>query len=211
MVSGENDRQIAFVDGGNWQENRNGTAIAGTYVYQQASDSRHAALNLDEPGFSEIVSLNFTSTNNGTFAYTGGRTGQGYFTLNQQPDPGGDPEPGGTPDPDALAPASLNGKTMLGTLYFTSTGPVGQTHTYTFSAGTFHDSDSPEESDGRYTWQPNGNNATLQLNYTKPASFSGDTHELNMRFNTATSGDFNSVYTKDDGTVIQINGTFEFQ
>ncbi len=206
-VSGENDRQITFSDASNWQENDN--SAVGTYSYQANQDGRTAVLTLNQSGASQTITFNFSSTTGGNFAYTAGRNGSGTFTLTQNQNPG--PPPPIDPPPGGKAPASLGGKTMLGTRTFTSTGPVGQTHTYTFTANTFHDADPPEQSDGNYVYQPNGDSASLQLNYTKPATFAGDTHDLQMRFDTPTSGVFTSTYTRDDGTMIQINGNFEFQ
>jgi hypothetical protein len=100
---------------------------------------------------------------------------------------------------------------MFGTRTFTSTGPVGQTHIYTFTASTFHDSDAPEEADGNYTYTANGDSAILMLNYTAPEDFSGDRHDIQLNFNESTRGTFTSTYTRQDGTTITINGTFEFQ
>lgn len=109
-----------------------------------------------------------------------------------------------------LAYSSLAGRTMLGTRTFTSTGPVGQTHVYTFTQNTFHDSDPPEESDGNYTYSATGNTASLVLNYTSPAEFQGDRHEMTLNFQEVGRGTFTSSYVRDDGTVITINGNFEF-
>ena len=209
-VTGENDRQIAFTDASNWQEIRGTTTVTGTYTYQANQDGRSAAVTLSEPGGSQALGLTFSSSNNGLFNYTAGREGQGTFTLaqsqNSQPPPDQNPPP-----IQGNAPASLAGKTMLATRTFTSTGPVGQTHTYTFTNTSFHDSDPPEESAGRYDYHPDQGSASLDLDYTTPASFSKDTQQLEMRFDTPTTGIFTSTYTRGDGTVIQINGTFEFQ
>ncbi|MGV3771920.1 MAG: hypothetical protein ACO1QB_03400 [Verrucomicrobiales bacterium] len=104
---------------------------------------------------------------------------------------------------------SLSGLTMRATRTYTSTGPVGQTHTYTFSGSTFHDSDPPEESDGDYTYITTGvNSATLQLRYSSPEEFAGDLHDMNMQFTTPQDGTFTSTYQRHDGTNIEINGTF---
>jgi hypothetical protein len=98
---------------------------------------------------------------------------------------------------------------MRATRTFTSTGPVGQTHTYTFTAGAFHDSDAPEESDGNYTFSRNGSSAaTLQLRYTSPEDFAGDIHDINLQYNSSHEGTFTSTYQRQDGTTIEINGTF---
>jgi hypothetical protein len=107
------------------------------------------------------------------------------------------------------APVSLHARTLYGTRTFTSTGPTGQTHTYTFSGNMFHDSDPPEESDGTFTYNANNSHATLVFNYTTPAEFVGDRHELDMQYTARDRGTFTSTYTRGDGTVIVINGTFE--
>ena len=100
---------------------------------------------------------------------------------------------------------------MLGTRTFTSTGPVGQTHKYTFSGSRFHDSDAPEESDGNFVWNPGNNAAVLDLDYTSPASFANDSHHLQMTFTEKDKGTFDSTYQKGDGTIITIRGTFVIQ
>jgi hypothetical protein len=100
---------------------------------------------------------------------------------------------------------------MLGTRTYTSTGPVGQTHKYTFNATRFHDSDPPEESDGNYTYVAGNSSASLDLRYTSPSGFVGDHHQLQMQFNEKDRGNFQSTYQRGDGTVITINGTFVIQ
>lgn len=100
---------------------------------------------------------------------------------------------------------------MFGTRTFTSTGPSGQTHTYTFSADTFHDSDAPEESDGTYTYSASSSAATLNLVYTGPVDFEGDRHNLTLNFTAKDRGTFQSTYVRGDGTSIVINGDFEFE
>ena len=112
---------------------------------------------------------------------------------------------------NGFAPNSLAGRKMLGTRTFTSTGPVGQTHTYTFSSTKFHDSDPPEESDGNYTYSAGNSSAVLDLHYTSPAGFVGDNHHIEMNFTERDKGSFQSVYTRGDGTAITINGTFVIQ
>src|SRR5687768_13116926 len=87
---------------------------------------------------------------------------------------------GGGAGYNGFTPNSLAGRRMLGTRTFTSTGPVGQTHTYTFSATRFHDSDPPEEADGNYVYNPGNNTAVLDLDYTSPAGFANDSHNLTM-------------------------------
>ncbi len=111
---------------------------------------------------------------------------------------------------NGFAPVSIAGRTMFGTRVTTSTGTSGQTHTYTFSSNTFHDSDSPEESGGTYTYTAGSSSATLHLVYTGPADFVGDRHDLNMTFLTKDHGNFDSTYTRGDNTTITITGTFEF-
>ncbi len=207
VVPAENNRDIVFTDDTNWTETRDNGTINGTYSYQK-NDSHTATVNLNEPGNPQTISLNFSSPTTGAAMYTAGRAGSGTFTLTQtQPDP----PPIEPPPQTGNAPSSLSGKTMLATRTFTSTGPVGQTHTYTFSNNGFHDSDAPEESDGNYVYHPNGDNASLELNYTSPASFDGDKQDMQMRFDTTSSGAFTSTYNRDDGTMIQINGTFVIQ
>jgi hypothetical protein len=100
---------------------------------------------------------------------------------------------------------------MLGTRTFTSTGPVGQTHKYTFTGTRFHDSDAPEESEGNFTYNPSNNFAVLDLDYTGPASFANDSHHLEMTFTEKDKGTFQSQYKRGDGTIITINGTFVIQ
>src|SRR4051812_21494350 len=97
---------------------------------------------------------------------------------------------------NGFTPNSLSGRTMLGTRTFTSTGPVGQTHHYTFSGSRFHDSDPPEESEGNFTYNPANNAAVLDLDYTGPASFSNDSHHLDLMFTEKDKGDFTSTYKK---------------
>jgi hypothetical protein len=112
---------------------------------------------------------------------------------------------------NGFAPVSIAGRTMEGTRTFTSTGPSGQTHIYTFNTGTFHDSDPPEESGGNYTYTAGNSTATLDLQYNTPAVFVGDRHQLTLTFTAKDSGNFQSTYTRGDGTTIVINGTFFFQ
>jgi hypothetical protein len=100
---------------------------------------------------------------------------------------------------------------MSGIRTFTSTGSNGQTHTYTFGNGTFHDEDGAEQADGTFVYNANNSHATLTLNYTGPQTFVGDKHELSMNFSAKDSGDFQSTYTRGDQTIITINGTFSFE
>ena len=201
--TGNSTREISFETGSNvWSENQNGTVRGGTYQYTAGNNS--AELILSECGVSSTVRLTFSSADTGAFL---AEQDQGTFRLQSAPDPGpgpGDPEPG-------LAPPSLAGRVLYGTRTFTSTGPVGQTHVYTFSPNDFHDSDPPEESDGSYSYAPNGDHASLTLAYETPREFDGDLHELAMTFESETSGSFESTYTRRDGTMIQINGTFRIE
>jgi hypothetical protein len=112
---------------------------------------------------------------------------------------------------NGFAPNSVAGRKILGTRTFTSTGPVGQTHVYTFSSTKFHDSDPPEESDGNYTYAAGNSSAVLDLHYTSPSGFVGDNHHIEMNFTEQDKGNFQSVYTRGDGTAITINGTFVIQ
>jgi hypothetical protein len=109
------------------------------------------------------------------------------------------------------APVSIAGRTMFGTRTFTSTGPNGQTHTYTFGNGTFHDEDGPEQADGTFVYNANNSAATLTFNYLTPAEFAGDTHVLTMTFTEKDRGTFRSTYNRGDGTAITINGDFVFE
>jgi hypothetical protein len=119
----------------------------------------------------------------------------------------------GTPSTsyNGFAPTAIDGRVMFGTRTFTSTGPNGQTHTYTFGNGTFHDSDAPEESDGTFVYNAGNSTATMQLNYTRPSTFAGDSQQWTMTFTAKDKGTFQSTYTRGDGTAITINGNFEFQ
>ena len=203
-LSGNSTREITFEPEGNiWSENQNGTVHGGTYQYSATGNS--AELILSESAASSTVRLTFSSNDSG--AYLADQD-QGTFRLQSAPDPN-DPGPG---DPGGgLAATGLNGRILHGTRTFTSTGPVGQTHVYTFSGNNFHDSDPPEESDGMYNYAPNGDHALLTLAYETPREFSGDRHEMALTFETETSGTFESTYTRRDGTMIQINGTFRIE
>lgn len=197
-------------DNASWSEDRDGSTVSGTYRYSILPNTSSAELFLTEEAAESRIVLTFNSQTTGSYVDTD-KEANGTFELQPiTPDPGTDP--GNEPPPnDGLAPSSLAGKTMYGTRTFTSTGPVGQTHVYTFTLNTFHDSDPPEESDGAYLYQPSGNTASLMLNYYSPAGFNGDSHELQMTFHTADAGVFQSLYTRRDGTVIRINGTFTLE
>lgn len=205
----EGERQIVFSDDGNWSNYSTRGEASGTYVYHRDGPNT-ATLTLQGTNGTEVVSLTFSSPQNGVYTYTSGPPISGGFTLEAAPDTEPpDPTPPTQPPKTGLAPSSLAGKTMLGTRTATSTGPKGQTHVYTFTSRSFHDSDPPEESDGNYTYTPNGDRANLVLDYTRPKAFDGDHHDIQMTFISETKGTFTSVYTRKDGTVINIDGYFE--
>lgn len=211
--SGSADARVVTLqeDNTNWTETRDGTTVTGTYRYAPQPNTSTADLFLTEEAVESHIVLTFNSPNSGAFVNAAQQV-NGTFELQPiTPDPDPDPNPNDPPPNDGLAPSSLSRKTMYGTRTFTSTGPVGQTHVYTFSLNSFHDSDPPEESDGAYLYQASGNTASLTLNYYAPASFNGDSHELQMTFHTADAGVFQSLYTRRDGTVIRINGTFTLE
>jgi hypothetical protein len=109
-----------------------------------------------------------------------------------------------------LAVPDLGEMNLLGTRRWTSTGPMGQTHRYTFAPNhMFHDSDKPEQACGTWKYEASGDRATLVLDYTGPSDFVGDHHELEMTFTDTTKGTFTSRYDKNDKTVITILGDFE--
>ena len=211
LLEGALTRELRFDPSGNlWTEDRAGTFHGGTYQY--TANANVAELILSESGITSTIRLTFSSAEAGT--YLAGQEQGTFRLLETQSDPNGpgtgpiDPaDPGG----QALAPASLDGRTLHGTRTFTSTGPNGQTHVYTFAGNSFHDSDPPEESNGTYIYEPAGGNAVLRLSYLAPREFNGDQHRLEMSFSTGTSGSFESVYTRRDGTTIQINGTFQIE
>jgi hypothetical protein len=194
-------------DGNTWTELRDGNTVSGTYRYQKIADQSTGEVVLSDGTAETALVLTFHTENSGSFTYRDQGL-NGTFEL--QPI-GGSPDPGDPPPNDGIAPSSLKGKTMFGTRTFTSTGPVGQTHVYTFSGNNFHDSDPPEESDGSYTYTAKGDQANLTLNYTSPSGFDGDKHEVQMTFHTDTAGAFDSVYTRRDGTVITIRGNFTLE
>ena len=204
-LSGNSTREITLEpDGSAWSENQNGTVRGGTYQYNANGNS--AELILSESGASSTVRLAFSSNDSGAFVAD---QDQGTFRLQSVPEDPNNPCPG---DPGGgLAATGLNGRILHGTRTFTSTGPVGQTHVYTFSGTNFHDSDPPEESEGAYNYAPDGDHALLTLAYESPREFNGDRHEMALTFETQTSGTFESTYTRRDGTMIQINGTFRIE
>ena len=216
-VQDEDRRQIHFHSGSTWTETSDGQQKQGTYSFLRQAGGASAMLTLHPSvatNASTSLSMNFQSTTDGTFTYTSGRTGQGTFQLVRIDDLPNEPEPPDNPPQqpnDGLAPASLDGRIMYGTRTFTSTGPVGQTHRYVFVGQTFEDTDPPEEAEGIYDWEPSGDTASLELDYLSPAGFQGDKHDIQMHFATANRGTFTSTYVRKDGTVITINGDFEFE
>lgn len=203
-------RTLAFQeDNSTWSEDRDEGTVTGTYRYKRVSNGSTGELVLNDQGAESTLLMTFNSQTTGSFLFSGaGGEGGSFEMQSTRPDPGGGNEP---PPNDGLAPSSLAGRTMFGTRTYTSTGPVGQTHVYTFSSNTFHDSDPPEESDGTFIYEPSGDGAKLTLNYHSPAGFNGDKHELNMTFHTEAAGNFESIYTRKDGTVIVINGSFRLE
>ena len=205
------ERQIEFNgDDGTWSNYSTRGDASGTYVYRRDAHNT-ATLTLNSTNGVEVIALTFSSEHNGFYNYTAGPPISGGFVIEASTDPGPTPEPPSQPPKTGYAPSSLAGKTMYGTRTATSTGPKGQTHVYTFTTRTFHDSDPPEESDGNYTYTPNRNQAQLELDYTFPKEFDGDHHVLQMTFTSETHGTFTSVYTRRDGTVIMIDGYFEVE
>ena len=207
----DEEREVVFTPDGNWSNESSRGEASGTYVYEvQGPNSATVTLTSDQT--TEVIALSFSSPHNGVYSYTAGPPISGGFTLEGAPQEPQEPTtPPGQPPKTGLAPSSLAGKTMLGTRTATSTGPKGQTHVYTFTSRTFHDSDPPEESDGNYTYTPNKDRAHLVLDYTSPRTFDGDHHDIQMTFISETKGTFTSVYTRKDGTVINIDGYFELQ
>jgi hypothetical protein len=204
----------------------NGAVEQGTYQANLDGNTWTATL-LNTTGGQQVYAMTFGSENGGTFVLKregeddrfGPFTARGTAIPSGTVDPPPQPTPGGTTgDPitpsteyNGNAPVSIAGRTMFGTRTFTSTGPTGQTHTYTFGNGTFHDSDAPEESDGTFVYNATRSHATLDLTYTGPASFEGDKHNLTLTFTQKDRGTFQSTYDRGDGTIITINGNFEFQ
>jgi hypothetical protein len=205
----------------------NGAVEQGDYQATLDGNTWTATLQ-NTSGGQQVYVMTFATDQGGTFVLR--REGEddrfGPFTARGTAIPSGDVNtpPGETPgdttgDPpitpsteyNGNAPVSIAGRTMFGTRTFTSTGPTGQTHTYTFGNGTFHDSDAPEESDGTFVYNATRSHATLDLTYTGPTSFTGDKHNLTMTFTSKDKGTFQSTYDRGDGTIITINGNFEFQ
>lgn len=209
-LQGGASRRIDFADSGNiWTEQRDGVLTGGTYQYRV--DGNSAELVLTDSVGDTRLHLTFSSATSGSYQFVSDPFA-GSFTLETIQNGGGEPDTGGDPEDDSgLAPGSLDGRILYGTRTFTSTGPVGQTHVYTFTGSAYHDSDPPEESDGAYVYEPSRNRARLTLNYYSPRMFNGDKHIIEMRFQSSTTGTFESIYTRRDGTMIAINGTFRIE
>lgn len=190
-----------------WAEQRDGIPTGGTYQY--SANGNAAELVLTDSAGDSRLQLQFSSETAGSYRFVSEPI-EGSFTLEPIPT-GDDPGPVDPGDGSGGPPSSLEGRILYGTRTFTSTGPVGQTHVYTFTGSTFHDSDPPEESDGSYIYELSGARARLSLSYHAPRMFNGDRHEIEMRFQSGTTGTFESVYTRRDGTMIAINGTFRIE
>ena len=151
-----------------------------------------------DPNISHRFQFSFITGNSGTYVHNvdDGPADVGEFTnFRSKAEP--------------LALKSLTGAKLTGTRVWTSTGTSGQSHHYTFDYnGHFHDSDSPEQATGRYQYAAHDAQASLILDYTGPADFAGDHHELAMTFTTVNGGTFTSHYAKNDGTQITILGDF---
>ncbi|HUS34289.1 MAG TPA: hypothetical protein VM680_02945 [Verrucomicrobiae bacterium] len=207
--------ETGAVEQGNYEAARDGNTWTTTLI--------------NTNGGQQVYTMTFGSENGGTFVLR--REGEddrfGPFSARDSAIPSGDVEPGGTTTAPTTtgpgdgevtpsdqytgnAPVSIAGRTMQGTRTFTSTGPNGQTHTYTFGNGTFHDEDGPEQADGTFVYNANKSHATLTLNYNSPG-FVGDKHDLTMNFTQKDRGTFQSTYTRGDGTTIIINGEFNFE
>ncbi|MDX1952109.1 MAG: hypothetical protein SFY81_07975 [Verrucomicrobiota bacterium] len=204
LQSGNGLRELQFNTDNTWTEN----GTAGNYNYQRLNGTS-ATVTLNGGSQSSQLSLTFANNNAGSYSLTGSNPENGTFMMQATPvNPGGGTN---TPPNEGLAPTSIVNLRMFGTRVSTSTGPNGQTHVYDFSATRFHDSDPPEESDGNYTWSPMGDEARLLLQYTDPQDFNGDQHDLQMSFDTETTGTFTSTYNRRDGVIISIQGTFRFE
>jgi hypothetical protein len=206
--------ETGVVEQGNYEAARDGNTWTTTLI--------------NTNGAQQVYTMTFASENGGAFVLK--REGEddrfGAFSARDSAipsgeDPGGSTTtsptttgPGENPTPSneytGNAPVSIAGRTMYGTRTFTSTGPNGQTHTYTFGNGTFHDEDGPEQADGTFVYNADKSHATMTLNYNSPG-FVGDKHELTMNFTQKDRGTFQSTYTRGDGTTIVINGEFNFE
>jgi hypothetical protein len=206
-----------------------GAVEQGSYEASREGNGWTATLR-NTSGGQQIYVMSFGSESGGTFVLK--RDGEddrfGPFAARADAIPDGEVDPGPIgstttsptttgpgPTPsdqyNGNAPVSIAGRTMLGTRRVTSTGPNGQTHTYTFGNGTFHDSDGPEQADGTFVYNADRSAATLTLDYTSPAEFEGDHHVLTMQFTQKDRGTFQSTYTRGDGTTITISGDFSFE
>ncbi|MGV3771539.1 MAG: hypothetical protein ACO1QB_01465 [Verrucomicrobiales bacterium] len=110
---------------------------------------------------------------------------------------------------NGFAPATLEEQLLTTVRTYTSTGPVGQAHYYNFTKKRFHDANNEEHAIGFYSYTADGNDAVLITDYTGPADFIGDHHEIHLHFNTPSEGEFTSVYRRNDGVNINMDGTFE--
>jgi hypothetical protein len=201
-------------------QHETGAVSQGNYEATQDGNKWNVTLVADTGG-QQVYEMTFANGTSGNFVlHREGEPDQfGPFTARTSAIPsGGDTtgEPPGTTttgpsnEYNGFAPVSISARKMFATRRFTSTGPNGQTHEYTFNNGMFHDSDPPEESDGTYQYTAGNSSATLTLNYTGPAGFVGDQHHLNLTFTAKDSGVFTSTYTRADSTQITINGDFQF-
>jgi hypothetical protein len=219
---------VSFVSDNNYNfMHENGAIEQGSYEAVLNGNTWTVALT-STAGGKQIYNMNFLNGTGGNFTLHRSEEEErtGTFSARESvipSDPGPDPEPtttgptttgptttGPSEEYIGFAPVSIAGREMQATRVFTSTGPNGQTHTYTFGNGTFHDSDPPEETDGVFTYNATNSRATLTLDYKSPREFFADKHQMTMVFQAKDRGTFESTYTRGDGTQIIINGTFEF-
>jgi hypothetical protein len=205
---------------GTWDEFTAGVKTrTGQYTYNGGgADATLILTDLSTTNETISVTLNFTNNTSGGYTFTTTpthRSGGGFFYGLTDTAPDGTVNNPGTPTTGSptnnFAPTTLANRTMLGTRTQTSTGTAGQTHTYTFGVTEFRDQDPPEEGIGVYTYTPQGDQATLILNYTASSpggrTLAGDQHTLDMRFTSTNQGTFTSTY-RSSNDVISINGTF---
>lgn len=206
-------------------QHENGQVSQGNYEATQDGNKWNVTL-LADTGGQQAYEMTFANETAGNFVlHREGEPDQfGPFNARTSAIPSGGDTTGNTTDGtttsgttsgpstdyNGFAPVNISKRKMFATRRFTSTGPNGQTHDYTFNNGLFHDSDPPEESDGTYVYTPGNSSATLALNYTGPAGFVGDQHHLNLTFTEKDKGVFTSTYTRADQTQITINGDFQF-
>jgi hypothetical protein len=108
-----------------------------------------------------------------------------------------------------LAPTRLDELVLTTVRTYTSTGPVGQAHYYTFVGNRFHDANNEEHALGHFTYSAEGDDAVFVTDYTGPADFVGDHHEIQMHFTSPWGGQFTSTYRRNDNVNIIMNGDFE--